>query len=279
MIVPLLAPLAAITAAFGLIFGSFFNVVIWRVPRQESIVSPPSACPNCSTPIRPRDNIPVISWLLLRGKCRDCAAPISAQYPAVELITGVAFALVALMFVPAVLVAGNDSGFAARILEFIAFIVLAASSVVLAGIDISVHRLPNAIVAPTFVAGAVLLTGAALVGGDLGALLRAGIAGAAAFLFYFAIAFIRPDGMGIGDVKLAGVLGMYLGFLGWEQFAVGIAAGFVLGGVFGLILLGLKRAKRGSGIPFGPWMLAGAWIGVAFGEPLANVYLTSVGLR
>lgn len=275
----LLAPLTVITAAFGLIFGSFFNVVIWRVPRAESVVHPPSACPECGSHIRARDNVPVVSWLLLRGRCRDCKTPISAQYPAVELLTGVAFAIVALAFIPAVLAAESDAVVAARLLETVAFLVLAAGSIVLAGIDLSVHRLPNVIVAPLAIAGAALLGTAGLVGGHPDALLRAGIGGAAAFAFFFIVAMIRPDGMGFGDVKLAGALGIFLGYLGWAPLVVGVFSGFLLGGVFGLALIIARRAGRGSGIPYGPWMLAGAWIGIFGGDQLAAAYLSFVGLN
>ena len=278
MTAALLAPLTAITAVFGLVFGSFFNVVIWRVPRQLSVVHPRSACPQCGTEIRARDTVPVLSWLLLRGKCRDCKTAISAQYPAVELLTGAAFAIVALAFAPALLAAESDGTAIARVLELAAFLVLAAGSVVLAGIDISVHRLPNVIVAPLAIAGALLLTGAGLLSGHPDALLRAAIGGAAAYALFFAIAFIKPGAMGFGDVKLAGALGIFLGYLGWGQLTVGIFAGFLLGGVFGIVLMLIKRAGRKSGIPYGPWMLAGAWVGIFGGEFIADAYLSFVGL-
>lgn len=274
----LFGPLAAVTGAFGLILGSFFNVVIWRVPRHESVVRPASACPHCHGRIRAYDNIPVISWLLLRGRCRDCRAPISAQYPAVELVTGLAFVLVAIGYVPALLAAEGGRATAAGVLDLVAFLVLAAASVVLSGIDLSVQRLPDVVLLPTGIAGAVLLTTAALLRADPFAIARAGIGAAAMFAVYFAVAFVKPGAMGFGDVKLAGVLGLFLGYLGWSQLAVGFFAAFVLGGLAGIALILARRAGRRSGIPFGPWMFAGAWVGIFAGVPLARAYLDFVGL-
>ncbi|MBI5162223.1 MAG: prepilin peptidase [Micrococcales bacterium] len=276
--IALFGPLTAVTGAFGLILGSFFNVVIWRVPRHQSVVRPASACPNCHGQIRAYDNIPVISWLLLRGRCRDCSAPISAQYPAVELVTGLAFAVVAIGYVPALLAAEGGRATAAGVLDLVAFLVLAAASVVLSGIDLSVHRLPDVIVLPTGIAGAVLLSTAALLHSDPFAIARAGIGAAVMFLVYFAIAFVKPGAMGFGDVKLAAVLGLFLGYLGWPQLVVGFFAAFVLGGLTGIALILARRAGRRSGIPFGPCMFAGAWVGIFAGVPLARAYLNFVGL-
>jgi leader peptidase (prepilin peptidase)/N-methyltransferase len=276
--IALLAPFTAVTGVFGLLFGSFFNVVIWRVPRRESIVRPASSCPKCGHAIRAWDNIPVLSWLLLRGRCRDCGTSISAQYPAVELATGFAFALVALGFVPALVTASTPALQVSALLELLAFLALAGSSVVLSGIDLTVHRLPDRIVVPTFVVGALLLGGAALAVGDGTAMLRALIGAAAAFLFFFAVAFIKPGAMGMGDVKLAAVLGLYLGYLGWPQLVVGFFAAFLLGSIAAVVLLVRRRVDRTGGIPFGPWMFAGAWVGIAAGAPIAAAYLQLVGL-
>jgi leader peptidase (prepilin peptidase)/N-methyltransferase len=276
--IALLAPFTAVTGVFGLLFGSFFNVVIWRVPRRESVVRPASSCPKCGHAIRAWDNIPVLSWLLLRGKCRDCGTSISAQYPAVELVTGFAFALVALGFVPAVLNSPVGATQVSALLEMLAFLALAAASVVLSGIDLTVQRLPDRIVVPTFVVGALLLGGAALAGADGAAMLRALIGSAAAFLFFLIVAFIKPGAMGMGDVKLAAVLGLYLGYLGWSQLVVGFFAAFIVGSIAGLLLLIARRVDRKGGIPFGPWMFAGAWVGIAAGGPIAAGYLHLVGL-
>jgi leader peptidase (prepilin peptidase)/N-methyltransferase len=245
----------------GLLVGSFLNVVVWRVPRGESVVHPPSACPGCGREIRPRDNVPVLSWLLLRGRCRDCGTTISARYPLVEAATAVLFGLVAL-HLPAWAVP--------------AYAYLAAIGVALALIDLDTHRLPNAIVLPSYPVLAALLALASWGEGDWPALLRAAVGGLALWVAYCAMWVAYPRGMGFGDVKLAGLLGAALAWLGWGPFAVGAFAAFLLGGVFSIGLLLTGRASRGTGIPFGPWMLLGAAVGVAVGEPLWDAYLSLV---
>ncbi|WP_372595325.1 A24 family peptidase [Actinotalea sp.] len=257
-----MAVLLVPVAVLGLLIGSFLNVVVWRVPRGESIVSPPSACPSCGHEIRPRDNVPVLGWLLLRGRCRDCGNPISVRYPLVEAATGLLFVAVALRF--------------GLSWELPVYLYLAAIAVALALIDLDVHRLPDPIVLPSYPVVLVLLGVAALDPGGTsqwGALGRAVAAGAILFVFYLLLAVLRPGGMGMGDVKLAGVLGLALGWLGWGSLVVGAFGAFLLGGLFGIGLLLAGRAGRRSGIPFGPWMLAGAALGVAVGEPLWDAYL------
>ncbi|GAB3403942.1 A24 family peptidase [Schumannella luteola] len=268
-----------VLGALGLAIGSFLNVVIYRVPNGLSVVAPASACPGCETPIKGRDNVPLLSWLLLGGRCRSCRMRISARYPAIELVTGLAFIGVALVFTPAVVTAATIGQALASAAVLAALLYFAAISVALTMIDVDVHRLPNAIVYPAYPVMAVLVTAAALAGGDAGRLVPALIGAAGSLLFYFILAFAYPGGMGLGDVKLAGVIGMLLGFLGWPQLAVGIASAFALGGVFGIVLIALRRGGRKTGIPFGPWMLLGAWIGIFAGEPLAQAYLTLVGIR
>ncbi|WP_307859067.1 prepilin peptidase [Herbiconiux sp. SYSU D00978] len=266
-------------ALFGSLIGSFLNVVVYRVPAGLSVVNPPSACPNCGNHIRRRDNVPVFGWLLLRGKCRDCAAPISVRYPLVELGTALAFAVVAVRFVPDIAAATDASGAAASVLQLVAFLYLAAVSIALALIDLDTMRLPNAIVLPSYAVGVVLLGAAAALSGEWGSLLTA-LAGAVILGgVYLAIVLVAPRGMGMGDVKLAGVLGLFLGWLGWDVLAVGALAAFLLGGLFGVVLLAISRAGRGTAIPFGPWMLLGAWIGILAGPPLASAYLSLFGLE
>ena len=272
-------PLALFAGILGLAIGSFLNVVIYRVPAGRSIVAPASACPTCSSAIRAYDNVPVLSWLVLRGKCRDCAAPISARYPFVELGTGLFFAAVAVFFAPAILAAPNIRGIVGGLLVLVAFLYLAAVSVALALIDLDVHKLPNAIVLPAYAVGAVLLTSASVLSGEYSVLLRAGIAMAALFLAYFLMAFVYPAGMGLGDVKLAGVLGLYLGWVGWGAVIIGALGAFILGGVYAFVLILGRRANRKSGIPFGPWMLVGAWLGIGIGNEAFAGYLSIFGLR
>lgn len=272
------AVLSSFAGFLGLAVGSFLNVVAYRVPNGLSVVRPASACPGCETPIQGRDNVPVLSWLLLGGRCRTCRMRISARYPAIELITGAVFVAVALGFAPAIVTATTAQAAAAAALELVAFAYLGAISVVLAVIDLDVHRLPNEIVYPSYLVSAVLLSAAALLSGEPGRLLTALIASVASVAFYFVLALIYPGGMGLGDVKLAGVLGMYLGYLGIAQLIVGTAAAFFVGGLIGVVLLATGRAKRGTGIPFGPWMLIGAWTGIVVGDQIAGIYLSLVGL-
>src|SRR5690349_14099518 len=176
----------------GAIFGSFLNVVAYRLPRHESLVSPASRCPSCDTPVRPYDNIPVVSWLLLRGRCRHCHAQISARYPAVELVTAITFAAVAL-------VRGVDAGL---LLE----LPFAPLPVAVAEIDLEPRIVPNKLLLPLAVWGIAVT---AVV--RPGSLVECLIAGAAAFAALLLTAIAYPAGMGMGDVKLAGVMGLYLG--------------------------------------------------------------------
>jgi leader peptidase (prepilin peptidase)/N-methyltransferase len=268
----------ALVAVLGLAIGSFLNVVAYRVPLGLSVVNPPSACPGCHNEIEARDNIPLVSWILLRGKCRHCAEPISARYIVVEAITGAAFVIVALFFLPAVLTATSVPAAVSGALALVAFLYLAAISVALSAIDIDVHKLPNRIVLPSYVVGAALLGAAAIVGGDLEAAARAAAGAGILVVFYFILAIVKPGGMGLGDVKLAGVLGLYLGYLGWGPLVAGALGAFLLGGLFGIGVLIVRRGRRGAGIPFGPWMFAGAWLGIFAGDRIVGAYLTAVGL-
>lgn len=254
--------LTTLTALLGLVIGSFLNVVVWRVPRGESIVAPPSACPRCGHPIRARDNVPVVSWLLLRGRCRDCGEPIAARYPLVEACTGAAFALCAWAVGPT--------------WRLPAMLYLVAVGIALALIDLDVHRLPDPIVLPSYGAALALLALASWNPGgasDWPAFLRAVIGCAVLFAVYFLIVLVYPAGMGFGDVKLAGVLGLYLGWAGWGALALGWFAAFLLGGFFSIGLLITGRANRRSGVPFGPWMIAGAFLGLVAGAPVLSWYL------
>jgi leader peptidase (prepilin peptidase)/N-methyltransferase len=265
-----------LAGVLGLLVGSFLNVVIYRVPRGLSIVSPPSACPKCGTRIRRGDNVPVLSWLVLRGKCRHCGEPISARYPIVELVTGLLFAAAAFRFpLP---YGAPPQYIVATALILVALLYFAAIAVALTGIDLDTHKLPNAIVLPSYIVIAALLIAASVIYGDYAQLLPAAIGGAALFLLYLAMALAYPGGMGFGDVKLAGVIGLLLGFLDWGILVVGAFSAFLLGGLFGIALLAASKANRKSGIPFGPWMLAGAWIGIFFGAQIWAGYLSLVGL-
>ena len=261
-----------VAGGFGALIGSFLNVIIYRLPRGESVVSPPSACPTCTHRIRGIDNIPVLSWILLRGKCRNCRSPIALRYPLVESGTALLFASVAAWAtsVLAVIPPTNTSGPALipHALFVVAFLYLASVSVALALIDLDTHTLPDKVVLPAYAVGALLLGAAALFSADFGRLLTASLGLAALWLLYFLMAVLYPGGMGFGDVKLAGVLGLFLGWLGWGPLVVGAFSAFLLGGVFALGLLISRRVSRKGGIPFGPWMLAGAWVGIFAGDTI-----------
>lgn len=254
--------LVLLVGVLGLLIGSFLNVVIWRVPRGESIVRPRSKCPGCGEPVRSKDNLPVVSWLILRGRCRDCGEPISRRYPLVEATTGLLFAALAMRL-------GWDTALPA-------FLYLGAIGVALWMIDLDTKRLPNAIILPAYVVAPGLLAVAAVLGDDGASFLRALLGAAALYVFYFLLAFAYPAGMGFGDVKLAGVLGLYLGWLGWAELVVGGFLGFFYGGLVGLALMVAGRAGRKSQIPFGPFMLAGALTAILAGGALADLYLGAV---
>ena len=251
--------IVALAALAGLLLGSFANVVIWRVPRGESVVSPPSACPRCGARIRWWQNVPVVSFLVLRGRCASCRAPISWRYPLIELGTAALFALTAWW---------RGAEF-----DLPAFLALAFVALVLTAIDIEHRRLPNAIVLPAVLAFVALLA----LTGEWGALLRAVIAGAALFAFYLAIALIAPRGMGMGDVKLAALVGLALGWIGWDALVVGAFAAFVFGSIGGLVVMA-RGGSRKSAIPFGPWMLLGMAVGLVAGPAVSAWYLGMLGL-
>jgi leader peptidase (prepilin peptidase) / N-methyltransferase len=231
-------------ALFGLVFGSFLNVLVYRLPRKLSVVAPPSACPSCGMPIRARDNIPVASYLLLRGRCRDCHTSISAEYPIVEAVTAGGFIAAGLAF--------TAVSHAALIAPFLG--VLLACSL----IDVRHRIIPNTIVLSGVVLFALAIL--ALWGGtrDLDpvtALLGLLAYGGGLFL----VALASLGGMGMGDVKLGALIGLVLGALGWRY--VGVAALFaVLAGGVGAILALLTGQSRKDTIPFGPFMALGATV-------------------
>ena len=245
-------------SALGLAIGSFLNVVVYRVPAGKSVVSPPSACPACGTEIAPRDNVPVLSWLLLRGRCRSCAEPISPRYPAIELLTGVLFGLIAARI-------GVSWSLPAEL-------IFAASLIALAAIDLERYLLPRAIVYPAgglVLAGLVIAAGADDRWGRLGVSLACA---ACAFAFFFAINFIRPAWMGFGDVRLSALIGLALGWLGAWTVVVGFLAANLLGAVVGICLIAAGRAGRRTALPYGVFLAAGSILAVLIGPPLIHWY-------
>jgi leader peptidase (prepilin peptidase)/N-methyltransferase len=242
--------LLALLAPLGLIIGSFLNVVAYRLPRGESIVKPRSRCTSCGTEVRARDNVPLLSWVVLRGRCRHCRAQISARYPVVELVTGVVFALVALARGPQ--------------LELLVDLPFAAMLIAVADIDLEHRIVPNKILAPMAVWAVV--ASAAFRPEKLPELL---IAGAAAFLFLLAAALVKPGGMGMGDVKLAGVMGLCLGL----PVAPGLLIGFFTGSLAGvLIMLRHGFGARKQTVPFGPFLALGGLVALIVGPELIDLY-------
>lgn len=237
----------------GLVIGSFLNVVIYRVPRRESLVRPGSHCPLCNHPVRWYDNIPIASWLLLRGRCRDCGAPISPRYAVVEGLTGVLF----LLGIVAVGVQWR------LLLVWAFFAVLVAVSL----IDLDHLIIPDRIVLPASVAG---LAGAvALSPARWWVYLAAGLGAA---LFLLIVALVWPGGMGLGDVKLSLLLGFVLG----TEVVVALFAAFLIGGIVGVGLVATKRRSRKDKIPFGPFLAAGGIIACLVGRSIVEWYVAFI---
>jgi len=256
-----MALLIVAMAILGLAVGSFLNVVISRVPGGESLVRPPSHCPACGHQIRNRHNIPVLGWLMLRGRCADCRVRISVRYPLVELLTASLFVAVALRF------ANLD-----QLAALPAFLYFTAMGISLAAIDLDVGRLPNAIVYPSYLVLGSLLAIAALAQHDGAALLRVGVGAGVMFLGYFAVASVYPAGMGFGDVKLAGIVGGALGFMSYPILAVGAFAAFFIGSVVGIGQIFSSRGTAKSSIAFGPFMITGALLALFVGSAVTELY-------
>ena len=247
---------ALVSLPFGLAVGSFMTVAVWRMPRGESVATPRSRCPSCGTEISPRDNVPVVSWLLLRGRCRACGAPISSEYPLTELAT-------ATLVVAAV--ARYES-----LWQGIMIALLLAMVPAIAIVDVRHRIIPNRLMYPSLVAFPVYVVIGWLLGGPLDPP-RAAI-GLLAFGGGLLVVAMVSRGMGMGDVKLAGVIGVAFGAIGLGDVGVAAAAAVVLGGIGGLVALGMGRGRK-SAIPFGPYLAAGAVVAAFWGPQLAHWYL------
>jgi leader peptidase (prepilin peptidase)/N-methyltransferase len=248
---------ALVALPFGFVFGSFLTVVVHRVPRGESLVRPRSRCPACGTQIRAIDNVPVVSWLVLRGRCRACGAQISAAYPLIELAPGVLFAAVALRYRDpwAIVLLAPFSG------------LLLALSV----IDARTKKIPNRLVYPSLLLSAGYLVVARIFGADVD-LARSVLGLLALGGGLLIVAMIVPRGMGMGDVKLGALIGLILGARGLGPVGVAAGAAIILGGVAAVVAL-LGGASRKQALPFGPFLALGAVIAVFFGQELASRYL------
>ena len=243
-------------ALLGLIIGSFLNVVIYRVPQHLSLVSPNSFCPACSKPILRRDNVPVLSWLLLKGRCRSCGAGISARYPLVEILC-----------------AGLFAGAAARVGfngELPALLILLSALLALASIDLDQLILPKVIVYVTLAGLIVALVADAMVTGQWHRLLVATICSASWFVIFFAINAFGPHLLGFGDVRLSLVLGFGLGWLGPWYVALGFFAANLIGAVVGLALIWTKRMSRQQPIPYGVFLALGTAFAVFVGPEIVS---------
>jgi leader peptidase (prepilin peptidase) / N-methyltransferase len=260
--------LLACVTVLGLLIGSFLNVVVWRLPRKESLSHPPSHCPGCDQPIKPYDNVPVVSWLLLRRRCRNCSILISARYPAVELLTALLFLIIAW-----------------RIgwhLSLVGYLFFAATGVALALIDYDTKRLPDTLTFPTYVVAIAALLADSVHSGHWHPFLRALEGMASLFAFYLATrvlgtALLKKTAMGLGDVKLSGILGLLLAWLSWGALFVGAFAGFLVGAAGGIALIASGRGKLATKIPYGPYMLLGALVGILWGTSIAHWYVSLSG--
>jgi leader peptidase (prepilin peptidase)/N-methyltransferase len=243
---------AVAAGIFGALIGSFLNVVAYRLPRHESLLHPGSRCPHCETPIKPYDNVPVLGWLWLRGRCRACGAAISWRYPLVEAATALLCAGVVARF-------GADRD----VWLGLVFVILLVPVTL---IDLDHRIIPNVLMAIGSVAAVALVL--ATRSGDLAQHL---IAAAAAGGFFLVAAIAYPAGMGMGDVKLAGVMGLFLG----RAVAPAIFAALVFGTVVGAIIIARVGAREGrkKGIPFGPWLALGGLVGLFAGDDLVDWYL------
>jgi leader peptidase (prepilin peptidase)/N-methyltransferase len=238
----------------GLVVGSFLNVVIHRVPLRRSVVWPASRCPKCGEAIKPKDNVPLLSYLLLKGRCRSCRAPISWRYPAVEALTGTLFAAAAYEF---------GLGYA-----LLSALVLISALISLAGTDLEHRLLPNAIVGPAALVGFALSVLASPERWWLYLLSCAAVAGGLLLL-----ALLYPGGMGMGDVKMGGMLGAFLG----PDAALAVFLGALCGALTGGLLMAAGKMRRRSALPFGVFMAFGGVVALFVGAELWRYYLALVG--
>ncbi len=250
----------AVAGVVGLVIGSFIGVVVDRFPRQESVVSPPSHCIACSAPIRAYDNVPVVSYVVLGGRCRSCGSRIPPRDALLELGTGVLFVLLAWRL--------------SSVWALPAYCVLAASVIAISAIDFEHMRIPSALVYVTAALGAPLLVLASAGTHHWSALAGAAIGGAVAFAAFFALFFAVPKGIGFGDVRLAGLCGGFLGWMGYREVIAGFLASFIVAGVPAALLLALRKVQRSTRIPFGPFLAAGTMITVLFGAPMVHAWST-----
>jgi len=249
--------IVAIAAIAGAIFGSFANVLIHRLPRGESISWPPSRCPKCGHRLSGWENVPIASYLGLRGRCLACRGPIAFRYPLVEALAAAAFAY-----------SVARHGLSVQALATATFALLL---ILIVFIDLDFKIIPDRITFPGMVLGLVF----SFATGGVAGVLNAVLAGAGAFAFLLVVAIAINGGMGGGDIKLAGMTGF---FAGWPGIGIGLFAGILIGGAAAVLLLITRRAGRKSEVPFGPALALGGFIGIEWGAPLLRAYLQFFGL-
>ena len=254
-------PAVGFVALNGLLIGSFLNVLIYRIPREQSILFPASSCLSCHRPLRVWHNIPLFSWLALRGRCAYCHAHISARYPLVELGTALLFGAITLRF-----------GVSA---ELPAYLYLASIGIVLALIDMDVRRLPDAILLPSYVVTVLLLMPAGAIDADWQRAVRSLITMGAMWAVYFALALAYPA-MDFAEAKLAGLIGLCLGWLSWSTAVIGLFAAFLISGGSGLVLDGGRRGQQrtdaSARVPFALSLVAAAVLALFVSVPISHWY-------
>ena len=247
---------AVLIFILGLIVGSFSNVCIYRIPKNESIIFPASHCPKCHSPIKPVDNIPLLSYILLKGRCRNCKCKISIQYPIVEFLSGLIYLIIYLTY--------------GLSIQSLIYIILSSALIIIAFIDLNEQIVPDVISLPGILIGFIIsflvpyisFTNSALgvfVGG--GIILIIGLAGSTIF---------KKEAMGGGDVKLAAMIGA---FLGWRYIIISLFLGFFLGALAGIILIISKIKSSEDAVPFGPFIVLGSFITLLWGEKIISWYL------
>lgn len=250
-------------ALFGSVMGSFLTVVVYRVPRKMSVIRPRSKCPACGVQIRSIDNIPVVSWLIRRGRCHACGEKISARYPLTELATAALFVSAAVKY--------HDDVYLAVTMALFYTMLLAVSL-----IDAENKIIPNRIVYPSAIVFPALMVAGSVLGKDL-SIAHAALGALAYGGVLLLVWLVYPKGMGMGDVKLAVVIGAVLGALGFGLVPVAAMLAFFLGALGGVLAMLLGNKGRKSAIPFGPFMAAGAVLATFFGAAIADWYLGLFG--
>jgi leader peptidase (prepilin peptidase) / N-methyltransferase len=240
----------------GLIVGSFSNVCIYRIPRNESVIYPASHCPKCRNKIKPIDNIPLLSYILLKGRCRNCGSKISIQYPLVEFLTGLIYLIIYLIY--------------GLSIQSLAYIILSSALIIITFIDLQEQMIPDVISLPGIVVGLILsfmVPYISFINSALGALVGGGII---LIIAWVGSIIFKKEAMGGGDVKLTAMIGA---FLGWRYTIISLFWGFFLGALIGIILIMTKIKKREDAIPFGPFIALGSIITLLWGEKILSWYL------